>query len=114
MTARLEVLGEDGEWHEVPGIASVELHQEQPDPDPERTPLQLFVEEYRPVRDAYVRLVHAYTEAARPVVESLARGIETSGRALRQAGLIDQDGRPVPRRDRPAWQSPYGPQQRRH
>jgi hypothetical protein len=32
MTARLEILGDDGEWHEVSGIASVELHQEQPEP----------------------------------------------------------------------------------
>jgi hypothetical protein len=30
MTVRLEILGDDGEWHEVPGIASVELHQELP------------------------------------------------------------------------------------
>ncbi|AMW11633.1 hypothetical protein A4E84_20325 [Streptomyces qaidamensis] len=29
---RLEILGDDGEWHEVPGIASIELHEEQPEP----------------------------------------------------------------------------------
>jgi hypothetical protein len=27
---RIEILGDDGEWHEVPGITSVELHEEQP------------------------------------------------------------------------------------
>lgn len=105
--ARLEVLGEDGEWHEVPGVASVELDQEQ------ATPLQLFITEYRPVRDAYVQLARAYAEAARPVVEAAAHGLEAYGRALRAARVIDQDGRPTRSTDRPAWQSPYGPPARR-
>jgi hypothetical protein len=35
MTTRLEILGENGEWHEVPGVTSVEFHQEQPDVPPE-------------------------------------------------------------------------------
>jgi hypothetical protein len=111
VTARLEVLGEDGEWHEVPGVVSVELHQEQPEQQP--TPLQLFIEEYRPVHNAYVRAARAYAAAARPVVEELARGIQAYGRALRAARVIDQDGRPVRRPERPAWQSPYGPPGRR-
>ncbi|MGW3442204.1 hypothetical protein [Streptomyces sp. NPDC001076] len=35
MTARLEVLGDDGEWHEVPGVTSIRLDQEQPEPPPD-------------------------------------------------------------------------------
>ncbi|MCX4575644.1 hypothetical protein OHB41_21110 [Streptomyces sp. NBC_01571] len=110
MTARLEVLGDDGEWREVPGITSVQLHAEEPEQVP--TPLELFVEETRPLREAYVQFAKAYVEAARPIVEAAARGIEAYGCALRQAGLIDEQGRPVTRRDRPAWQSPYGPARR--
>ncbi|MFF0597894.1 hypothetical protein [Streptomyces antibioticus] len=117
MTARLEALGEDGEWHEIPGVTSVELRADIPDPPPasERTPLlQLHhTEQSRAVRDAAIAFVWAYAEAVKPVVEALARGIEAYGQALRQAGLIDQEGRPVARRDRPAWQSPYGPPTRR-
>ncbi|MET8765499.1 hypothetical protein [Streptomyces sp. NPDC004658] len=30
MTARLEILGQDDAWHEAPGIAAVELHEETP------------------------------------------------------------------------------------
>lgn len=113
MTVRLEVLGEDGEWHEVPGVTSVELHEEQPEPE-QKTPLQVFLEEYRPVHDAYIRLARAYAAAALPVMEELTRGLEAYGRALRAAHVIDQDGRPVRRPDRPTWQSPYGPARRRH
>ncbi|MFC8520780.1 hypothetical protein [Streptomyces sp. NPDC057257] len=110
---RLELLAAEGGWEEVPGVASVEIHAEEPTPVPALTPLQQFAEQYRPVRQAYVQLVHAYAEAARPVVEAAARGIEAYGRALRQAGLIDQHGRVVARPDRPSWQSPYGPPTRR-
>ncbi|MCG7203990.1 hypothetical protein [Streptomyces arenae] len=111
MTGRLEILGEDGEWHEVPGITSVEFEPEQPEPEQGMT-LQQFVEQTRPLRQAYVQVVHAYAEAARPVVEAAARGIEAYGRVLRQAGLIDQEGRFAVRQDRPAWHSP-GPPPRR-
>lgn len=110
MTPRLEMIGDDGEWHEVPGVTSIELHPEQPEQQP--TPLQLFIEEYRPVHDAYIRFAHAYVEAARPVVEQLARSIEAYGQALRAARVIDQDGRLTRRPERPAWQSPYGPARR--
>lgn len=71
MTVRLEVLGDDGEWQEVPGIASVRFESSQFD----------------------------FGEAAREEARSLR--------------VIDQDGPVRPRADRPAWQSPYGPQQRR-
>lgn len=106
-------IGTDKDWEELPGVTSAEIHTEDPPPVPERTPLQQFAAQYRPLRQAYVQFVHAYAEAARAVVEAAARGIEAYGRALRQAGLIDQRGRVVARPDRPSWQSPYGPPTRR-
>ncbi|MBK3631590.1 hypothetical protein JHN52_01165 [Streptomyces sp. MBT97] len=91
MTPRLEVLGKDGEWHEVPGIVSVELRQEELETQPD--------DAYWRRHDALDALHFAMTaraEAARPRV-------------------IDQEGRPVlPRQDRPPWHSPYGPPPRRH
>ncbi|HZF92048.1 hypothetical protein [Streptomyces sp.] len=44
MTVRLEILGDDGEWHEVPGITSVELHQEQPAVPPDNGTMQRLSE----------------------------------------------------------------------
>ncbi|MFE9921593.1 hypothetical protein ACFYQA_08420 [Streptomyces sp. NPDC005774] len=34
MTARLEILGDDGEWHELPDVTNVELHEVEPEHDP--------------------------------------------------------------------------------
>lgn len=90
MTVRLEMLGDDGEWHEVPGIASVEVRHEQPDGTPEDAYWRRH-----DALDSLVFLSEAITEAQQPRV-------------------IDQDGNPVqPRTVRPAWQSPHGPPRRR-
>lgn len=116
MTTRLEILGDDGEWHELEGVTDVQLDviDPEPEPEPELTPLQLYIQQYTPVRDAYIAFVKAYAEAVRPVMEQAARTVEVYGQALKDAGVIDQAGRPVRRTDRPAWQSPYGPARRRH
>ncbi|KJK40244.1 hypothetical protein UK15_07800 [Streptomyces variegatus] len=103
MTARLEVLGDDGEWHEVPGVASVELHAEEPDPRPGPEPLptaQLiegFMEWGRQAARQYARVAD---EIMRTVNGAVAAA-ETYERARRACS------------DRPAWQSPYGPPRRR-
>lgn len=39
--------------------------------------------------------------------------ISESIKQLQQAGICDDRSKPAPRRDRPAWQTPYGPAQRR-
>ncbi|MFG2963557.1 hypothetical protein ACGFZS_09735 [Streptomyces sp. NPDC048288] len=90
MTVRLSILGDDGEWHEVPGITTVELHQEEPETLPD---------------DAYWRRHDA--------LDALHFAM-TAHADARRSKVIDQDGNPVrPRQDRPAWQSPYGPPPRR-
>ncbi|MDX3019890.1 hypothetical protein [Streptomyces acidiscabies] len=108
MNVRLEMLGDNGEWHNVPGVATVELHDEQP----ERTPIQIYVEHGRVIREGYAAFANAYVTAARPMIEEAVRALEAVGRSLRAARLIDQDGNPVRHPDRPAWQSPYGPARR--
>lgn len=91
MTVRLEMLGDDGYWYEVPGIASVEIQHEQP---ADSLPDDAYWRRHDAL-DSLVFLSEAIAEAQRPRV-------------------IDQDGNPIrPRSDRPAWQSPYGPPTRR-
>ena len=107
MTVRLEVLGDDGEWHEIPGVTSVEFHQEQPDPRDEA---------YRR-HDAFDAMVYAMPNLSGRIDVPVHRAYlqDEIARAEEQARVIDQDGNPVrPRTDRPAWQSPYGPARRRH
>lgn len=115
------MLGVDGQWHEVPGIASVELHQEQPDDGPPD-------DEYWRRHDSLDAL--AYSMGAFPLSgtltttftartdrfdEAFASAEEAlRGLAAHSPRVIDQDGNPVrPRPDRPAWQSQYGPARRR-
>ncbi|MCL6734403.1 MULTISPECIES: hypothetical protein [Streptomyces] len=106
MTGRLEVLGDDGEWHQVPGVASVEIDMKL---EPQQTPIQIYIENGQVIREAYATLAGAYAAAARPIVIEVARRLEAVGSSLRAGRLIDQDGKPVRQPDRPAWQSPYGP-----
>ncbi|GGV68958.1 hypothetical protein GCM10010294_25230 [Streptomyces griseoloalbus] len=61
--------------------------------------------------------VHAaidrFARALIPQVQAAAKAFADLGRQLQDAGLIDADGKPT-RTDRPAWQTPYRPPQRRH
>ncbi|MEH0657573.1 hypothetical protein QA860_07455 [Streptomyces stelliscabiei] len=58
---------------------------------------------------AIVQLAEHFIPVARAIVEAFNQ----LGRQLRDAGLLDEDGQPVKRTDRPAWQSPYGPPTKR-
>ncbi|MGW1267560.1 hypothetical protein [Streptomyces sp. NPDC002491] len=110
MTGRLEVLGEDGQWHEVGNVVSVELDTEQT-ADPRD-------EAYRR-HDALDALVYSRPDLTAEITipvrlegfrEACTRADEAMRRLARQRPrVIDQDGDAV----RPAWQSPYGPARRR-
>jgi len=94
MTIRMEILGDDGEWQEVPGIKSVELHQEQPDPRDEA---------YRR-HDAFDAMVFAMPLLSGRIDVPVRRAHlrEEIDRAEEQARVIDQDGNPVaPRTNSP-------------
>lgn len=58
--------------------------------------------------------INAFARALIPQVQAAARAFVDLGQQLQQAGLLDADGQPTKRPDRPAWLSPYGPPQRRH
>lgn len=57
-------------------------------------------------------ILHQVAEAVLPSVHAAARDLAKVVEALRQAGYIEEDGKPVQRADRPAWASPYGPYRR--
>ncbi len=94
MAVRLEVLGDDGEWQEIPGIASVELHTEQLDPR----------DEAYQQHDAFDAMVYAMPKLSGRIDVPVRRAYfrEEIARAEEQARVIDQDGNPV----RPRTNSP--------
>lgn len=61
--------------------------------------------------------VHAaiakFAQALIPQLKAAAQAFTDLGRQLQDAGLIDADGKPTKRPDRPAWLTPYGPPPRR-
>lgn len=105
MTGRLESLGEDGEWHEVPGLVSIELHAEVPDQTPAPVPQPLTLEQVAPFIVKWAR--HAVEEYARVAAEVIRQLNE----AATAAEAFERARPTCP--DRPAWQSPYGPPPRR-
>ena len=71
-------------------------------------PTTVTPEQIAHAREAWQAIGRAYAEAA----ANVAKAFEELARSLREAGLVTEDGRPVKRPDRPAWQSPYGPPRR--
>lgn len=55
----------------------------------------------------------AWGEAVRPRLEEVGHSLAKIGETARQAAGNGCGHQPAPRRDRPAWQSPYGPAARR-
>lgn len=98
---RVELLDDTGEWQPLHGITNIVIYDEQ-------TALAV-ADRIREVQEAMTAFMRAYAEAVRPVMEQLGRAIQT----MREAGLVEDDGTPTKRPDRPAWQSPYGPPTRR-
>ncbi len=58
------------------------------------------------------QILAAFARALQPVVQAAAAVMRQLDEALRAAGHASSTGKPG-RRDRPAWQSPYGPPSRR-
>lgn len=71
-------------------------------------------------RDAMLRRIVTVTAEIRKIAEAVAPAVvaavaelQKAFDALKEAGLLDDDGTPIRRVDRTAWQSPYGPAHRR-
>lgn len=94
-TPTLRIIDEAGEWRQVEGVAAIEVHI-----DPSAA-----IEQLRRLQEAF--------EVVRPRIEERFREIARAFESLKQAGVCDDHGKPLPPPDRPAWQSRYGPPQRR-
>ncbi|MFI8191412.1 hypothetical protein ACIF8T_21755 [Streptomyces sp. NPDC085946] len=112
---------DDPEWEAVGHITSIDFHIDPQEIDPgfrqawEEMRERLARVEAERVRRAQAVLeafARAYMQAVKPAVEAAGRAIAEAAQAIQQAGLVNADGRPARRRDRPAWQSPYGPPRR--
>ncbi|WP_060880607.1 hypothetical protein [Streptomyces scabiei] len=78
---------------------------------------QLTDEQREQMRRSMANVQAAFQEFAKALRAALsvtADQFVLHTEALKQAGLLDEDGKPVQPADRPAWQSPYGPPSRRH
>ena len=102
---KLSIRRGDGEWQELEGVASVDF-------GPEERVVFITVdvtEAVNQIRNLRERL-QVWAEAVQPQMEEIGRALDAVGKQAREAA----DGcTPAPRRDRPAWQSPYGPARRR-
>ncbi|MGW5122993.1 hypothetical protein ACWEQ7_02830 [Streptomyces sp. NPDC004069] len=68
------------------------------------------------IRALHTAIFRTYMAAARPLMDELARALAAltaTVRNLQEDGVFDEIGKPGRPRDRPAWQSPYGPPRRR-
>lgn len=104
---RVELLDDNDEWQPVHGITNIVIYDE---PEVAR----MTAERMREAQEAVNAFMRAFVEAVRPAVEQAAATLAEISRAAQAAGLLDEQGKPVERSDRPAWQSPYGPPTRRH
>jgi acyl-CoA reductase-like NAD-dependent aldehyde dehydrogenase len=76
------------------------------------TPPTVDPEQVRAAVEQVRAALRAWAEAVAPSVRALVAEFARLAEHLREAGVVDDQGRPA-RRDRPAWQSPYGPPPRR-
>ncbi|MEU3613462.1 hypothetical protein ABZ725_14260 [Streptomyces sp. NPDC006872] len=121
----LSIMDEAGEWQETAGVTAVDLHIEPAPIDLEFQQAWQQVQEHfghlhaeraQRAQEALERFRRSFENAAAPSarqsVQEAARSLAKLAEAVHQPAHCDHH-RPALRRDRPAWQSPYGPPQRR-
>ncbi|OQQ13011.1 hypothetical protein B0675_40040 [Streptomyces sp. M41(2017)] len=122
VTPSVFVADEAGEWQELGHATGLVFHTELPAPDEafmrawqelQEQIRRVQIERARRAREILDVLARTLYESVKPAVEEAGRNIARSLDSLKQAGVIDADCKPVRPRDRPAWQSPYGPARRR-
>lgn len=123
-TPTVQIMDEAGEWQDL-GVASAEIHiTTAPELEEFAQRWADFVErlqarrreEARQARAAFEAFGRAYAQAMKPAMEAVAQGFAEIQKAMQhvpEAVGCNDCGQPAPPRDRPAWQSPYGPARRR-
>ncbi|MFI1485715.1 hypothetical protein [Streptomyces sp. NPDC020747] len=101
---KLSIRRGDGEWQELEGVASVGF-------GPEERVVVITVDATEAVNQIrrFRERLQAWGEAAQPQLEEIGRALDALGKQAREAADGCVDCPPPRRRDRPAWQSPYGP-----
>lgn len=112
----------DDGWEDVGHVHSIDFNIEPPRIDPEFQRRWQELQNYL-ARAAVERarlaqqVMEAFTQAFTESLEAVLPRIEEAGQAIADcAKAVEQAAPPQPpgrRNDRPAWQSPYGPSQRR-
>lgn len=118
----VQIMDEAGEWQEASGITSIDFHIEPPEIDPDFQRSWQQMQEYfaraqaermRRAEEALEAFARALTVAVKPAADQALRDLAQAAQAFQQLQEA-ADCPPPPRsRDRPPWQSPYGPPQRR-
>ncbi|MER5584082.1 hypothetical protein ABT090_20920 [Streptomyces asoensis] len=105
---------EAGGWQELGQVNSIEF-QVEPEFQQQWQELRDYLvrveaERVRRAQEALAAFARAYTQTIKPAMEAAAKGLAEIQKAAQH---VDPPLPPGRRRDRPAWQSPYGPPQRR-
>lgn len=113
----------DGDgWQPLGGIRDIGLRIGPPTIDPEfvrqwaefqERIIRVRVEQARQVQTAFEVIAEWVRQRLIPAAQQAARDAERAMEACEKAGICDDHGRPLPPRDRPAWQSRYGPAHQR-
>ena len=110
-TPTVQIMDEAGEWQEVDGIGSVEIYVTTP---PE---LEEFAQQWADftnrIHSRRIDVLAVFTQAVAESVKPATEAAEQALAALQDAVQACPADPPGRRRDRPAWQSPYGPARRR-
>jgi hypothetical protein len=125
VTPTVYIADEAGDWQEIQGVIRVSIDTEidQASIDPMAITTQAPAPDWSTVRDAIVRVEAEQARRAEIVLEGLKRAMAQLAtpvgeaadafRHLPEAVGCNDCKPPAPPRDRPAWQSPYGPARRR-
>lgn len=113
----VQMMDAAGECQELEGVTSIDIQMEPPVVDPEFARAWQEMQEWiARVHVQRVRLAAAMLEDIRDAFQGIAPVAQEAGEAfqhLPEATGCDDCSEPVRPRDRPAWQSPYGPPRRR-
>lgn len=124
MPAAVQIQGADGEWVEIGHVAKGGLVLGEPDVG-DLQPLSplaphsvtVTVEDVEALRPGILAVAEAYRRAVLQMAPVLIKTFRQLIAAAESAGHRDEyvlaPPRPGRHRDRPAWQSPYGPPARR-
>ena len=109
-TPTVQIWDEAGEWQEI-GVTSIDFHIDPPEIDPEFT--QAWEEFHDRIARARIARERSVVAAFREIQAALQAVTDADFQHLPEADGCNDCSKPARRRDRPAWQSPYGPAQRR-